>query len=115
MKKEIDELIKKHEEEPYKKYIMLCSIKDFKELQRLLSEEYKIKDYQGGNSIWRHVAEPDQKFTEGTARFDNFELNVYRSPKIYYGYTIAEMKKLPLFYMDIFKNSKLCVIYNGGC
>lgn len=107
MEKTIDRLIMNHENNSGKeKYILVCAIDEFKILQKLLSEKYNIKDYQGVNSIWRHVIEDDSNFREGTARFKNFDLNVYCSSKIVGGFVISKMNRLPMMYMDIFKNNK---------
>jgi hypothetical protein len=101
MKKHIDQLILKHEDQTYKRYILTCSVDDFKHLQKLMADEYKVSPKSKDG--WRHVIEGDESFREGVVRFKGFELNVYCSPKIYAGYTISAMKALPLVYMDIFK------------
>lgn len=102
----IDDLMEKHQEDQEKsKYILVCSIEDFKTLQRLMRDKYKIKDYAGTNSMWRHVLEEDNTtYREGTVKFKGFNLNVYCSPKIIGGAVVSKMNGLPLAYMDIFKN-----------
>lgn len=77
MEEIIDVLINKHSDGQYVKYNLKCSIKDFKTLQSLMQNKYKIKDYPGTNSMWKH--NPATKETYGTVRFKNFELNVVRS------------------------------------
>ena len=102
MKKDIDELLLKHETEKHKNYILVCSVKLFKDFQKLMLEEYKIKP-KGKASEWRHVVEGNSSYREGTVKFNGFDIKVYCSPKIHYGYTISDMKALPLTFMDIFK------------
>lgn len=77
MKKQIDELIKEHTE-GYQKYLLKCSVKDFKLLQRLMRDEYKIKPYPSNslNSEWKHNGTTKKPTRIGTVKFDNFELNV---------------------------------------
>jgi hypothetical protein len=76
MKRQIDDLIKQHTS-GYQKYILKCSISDFKLLQRLMGSEYSINDYNGLNGMWKH----DGLLTFGTVKFDNFELNVIKDSK----------------------------------
>jgi len=101
MKKTIDNLIEKHEFEPYKRYMLTCSVDDFKILQKLMSEEYKVQPKSKDG--WRHVIEGNESFREGVVKFKGFELNVYCSPKIFAGWVISGINSLPIVYMDIFK------------
>ena len=75
MEKQIDKLIEKHRD-GYTKYTLDCSISDFKQLQRLMSTKYGIKEYPSPNCMWKH--DTINKETYGTVRFQHFELNVTR-------------------------------------
>lgn len=104
MKKQIDKLISEHTE-GYQKYGLKLSIGDFKLLQKLMANEYQIKEYTAKyNSIWshKHISE-DVYATVGTILFTNFELNVYRAID-YDGE--AEFKAVDEVDKKIFKNSK---------
>jgi len=107
MKEDIDNLIELHKDNKgIKKYIMVLSLREFKNLQKLLSEEYSIKEKQVPASLWRHADEDGKTpYREGTVKFKGFELNVYCHTNIVGGYVISKMNDLPLVYMDIFKNS----------
>ena len=106
MEKTIDSLIEKHEYEKYTKYILVCSVSEFKKLQELMVNKYKIKE--GKDPMWRHLFKEGQKGSvrEGTVKFKNFELNAYCSSGIIGGSVITKMNELPLAYMNMFKNSK---------
>ena len=88
MEKRIDSLIDLHKE-GYTKYVLLCSISDFKLLQRLMNTEYHIKDYPGNNSMWVHNGTRSEPTRIGTVRFTHFELNV-TCPSLYEGEVVIE-------------------------
>lgn len=85
MKKQINNLIKKHiDSEDYSKYIVICSVKDFKELQSLMYNKYDIKEFNGKlQSMWKHVGTKGRPCTIGTVifKYANFELNIIRRDK----------------------------------
>ena len=76
MKKQIDSLIEKHSDTDYGIYTLECNLNDFKLLQRLMSSEYKIKDFAGNNSMWKHNGTEGNPSRIGTVIFGNIELNV---------------------------------------
>lgn len=100
MEKQIDEIIKKAETSEYSKYLMTCSISDFKQLQKLMRDKYKIKDYHGGNSMWVH--DTDAQMTYGTVRFNNFEINVMRLADYFGEFKLKQVDEVD----KIFKNSR---------
>lgn len=110
MEKQIDKLIELHKDNKgCIKYIMPCGVEEFKDLQKLMANKYKIEDYKKDTvSMWRHIVNTDNitSVREGTVKFKGFEINVYCTPEIVGGYTISKMNVLPLAYMDIFKNSR---------
>jgi hypothetical protein len=101
LKKQIDQLIELHKE-GYTKYTLLCSVSDFKQLQRLMNTEYHIKDYPGNNSMWVHNGTRSEPTRIGTVRFNNFELNV-TCPSKYVGEIVIEKVDVV---DDKFKNSR---------
>ena len=85
IEKQINQLIKENiDSESYSKYILVCSVKDFKTLQRLMKDKYDIKEFDGKTqSMWKHYYEGSLPKTIGTVifKYANFELNVIRREK----------------------------------
>lgn len=102
MEKQIDQLIEKHKDGDYAKYTLLCSVSDFKKLQRLMSQKYKIKDYPGNNSMWTHNGTVENPTRIGTVRFNNFEINVTCKTKYEEDFVLHESSNIS----TKFKNSR---------
>ena len=77
MEKQIDQLIQQHKDlVEYGKYTLECSVSDFKRLQKLMSEKYKIKDDWGKKAQWRHNGTIKNPTRTGIVKFNNFEIKV---------------------------------------
>lgn len=104
MKKAIDQLIKQHTE-GYQKYVFQCNVSDFKKLQILMRDEYKIKDYPGLTAMWNHIVDVENPRRIGTVRFKHFELNVICPSKYKNGVRITKVED-SVIDKKIFKNTK---------
>lgn len=103
MKRKINELIKKHKNSTYTKYLLKCSVPDFKKFQRMIRDDYDVRDDWNDKGLWRHIGTIDKPVRVGTVKFEDFELNVM-CPTYYEGEVeINEVKEID---RDLFKNSK---------
>lgn len=104
IKTQINQLIEENTE-GHNKYLVMSSVSDFKKLQRLMRDEYKIKPYTKAslNSMWRHMGTQENPTRVGTVGFDNFELNVIVPTHYKDDFVIKQVEDVD---KAMFKNSK---------
>lgn len=106
LEQQIDKFIEINKD-GYQKYILKCSVKYFKQLQDLMQNKYKIKDYLGTESMWTHIGvHKHGPVRFGTVKFKNFEINVYCPTRMSEGYQFGFDDDFIDIDLSLFKHSK---------